>query len=148
MSPVYLKKNILEAVRSLFGEEGAKSSVDILKLSPEKRRFVLRCPRNSYVRLRASLTLSTKYEGKTCVYTVHRASPNLLSFTADSRTFQHGEVPFDSSPCHWYVKRVRTPLSSRLRKIMQYPAKSVFLNRSPVPGCCWPMARSIGTARV
>ncbi|XP_012057138.1 PREDICTED: uncharacterized protein LOC105620244, partial [Atta cephalotes] len=97
VSPVYLKKNILEAVRSLFGEEGAKSSVDILKLSSEKRRFVLRCSRNSYVRLRASLTLSTKYEGKTCVYTVHRASPNLLSFTADSRTFQHGEVPLDSS---------------------------------------------------
>ncbi|XP_011057242.1 PREDICTED: ribonuclease P protein subunit p14 isoform X2 [Acromyrmex echinatior] len=88
VSPVYLKKNILEAVRSLFGEEGAKSPVDILKLSPEKRRFVLRCPRNSYVRLRASLTLSRKY------------SPNLLSFTADSRTFQHGEVPLDSSPCH------------------------------------------------
>ncbi|XP_018357678.1 PREDICTED: uncharacterized protein LOC108757678 isoform X3 [Trachymyrmex cornetzi] len=68
VSPVYLKKNILEAVRSLFGEEGAKSPVDILKLSPEKRRFVLRCPDNSYVRLRASLTLSTK-------------------------TFQHGDSP-------------------------------------------------------
>ncbi|XP_018397030.1 PREDICTED: ribonuclease P protein subunit p14 [Cyphomyrmex costatus] len=101
VSPVYLKKNILEAVRSLFGEEGVKSCpVDILKFSPEKRTFVLRCPYDSYVRLRSSLTLSTKYEGKTCVYTVHRASPNLLSFTADSRTFQHGEVPFNSSPCH------------------------------------------------
>ncbi|XP_011696891.1 PREDICTED: ribonuclease P protein subunit p14-like [Wasmannia auropunctata] len=101
VSPVYLKKNILEAVRSLFGEEGAKSPVDVLKICPTKRRFVLRCPADSYVRLRASLTLSTTYERKACVYTVHRASPNLLSFTADSRTFQHGERCLDSSPsCH------------------------------------------------
>ncbi|XP_024871969.1 ribonuclease P protein subunit p14 isoform X2 [Temnothorax curvispinosus] len=100
VSPVYLKKNVLEAVRSLFGEEGAKSPIDVLKIYPAKRRFILRCPYNSYVRLRASLTLSTAYEGKTCVYTVHRASSNLLSFTADSRTYQHGEVPPESSPCH------------------------------------------------
>ncbi|XP_011644068.1 uncharacterized protein LOC105431523 isoform X2 [Pogonomyrmex barbatus] len=93
VSPVYLKKNILEAVRRLFGEEGTKSTVDILKLYPSKRRFILRCPYNSYVRLRAALTLSTKYEEKTCVYTVHRASPNLLSFTANSRTYRHGEIP-------------------------------------------------------
>lgn len=92
MTPVYLKKNILEAVRSLYGEEGAKSPIDILKIYPAEHRFILRCPYNGYVRLRASLTLSTTYEGKTCVYTIHRASPNLLSFTADSRTYQHGEV--------------------------------------------------------
>ncbi|XP_012535068.1 ribonuclease P protein subunit p14 [Monomorium pharaonis] len=92
VSPVYIKKNILEAVRSLFGEEGAKSPVDVLKLCPAERRFILRCEHDGYVRLRASLTLSTTYEGNTCVYTVHRASPNLLSFTADSRTYRHGEI--------------------------------------------------------
>lgn len=94
VSPVYIKKNVLEAVRSLFGEEGAKSPIDVLKVGP-KRRFVLRCASDNYVRLRASLTLSTTYEGKSCVYTIHRASPNLLSFTADSRTYQHGEASFE-----------------------------------------------------
>lgn len=92
ITPVYLKKNILEAVRQLCGEEGAKSPIDILKFNSAKRRFVLRCPSNAYIRLRASLTLATKYESETCVYTIHRASRNLLSFTADSRTFNHGEV--------------------------------------------------------
>ncbi|XP_011874731.1 PREDICTED: uncharacterized protein LOC105565824 [Vollenhovia emeryi] len=92
VSRVYIKKNVLEAVRTLFGEEGAKSPVNVLKFCPAQRRFILRCPYKSYVRLRASLTLSSTYEGRRCVYTVHRASSNLLSFTADSRTYQHGEV--------------------------------------------------------
>lgn len=86
---VYLKKNILEAVRQLFGKEGAKATIDVLKFIPAERRFVLRCPSDSYVRLRAALTLATRYEGASCVYIVHRASPNLLSFTADSRTYEH-----------------------------------------------------------
>ncbi|KAL6444877.1 hypothetical protein ACFW04_002121 [Cataglyphis niger] len=92
ITPVYLKKNILEAVRQFCGEEGAKSPIDILKFNPANRRFILRCPSNAYTKLRASLTLATKYEDETCVYTVHRASQNLLSFTADSRTYNHGEV--------------------------------------------------------
>ncbi|XP_070522618.1 ribonuclease P protein subunit p14 isoform X2 [Cardiocondyla obscurior] len=99
ISPVSLKKNILEAVQSLFGEEGAKSPVDILKFDPARKRFILRCLSNNYVRLRASLTVCTAYEGKTCIYTVHRASPNLLSFTVDSRAYQHGEVSQESLPC-------------------------------------------------
>nr|XP_012231023.1 PREDICTED: ribonuclease P protein subunit p14 [Linepithema humile] len=89
ITPVDLKKNILQAVTELFGEEGAKSPIDILKLDSEKCRFVLRCPSDDCVRLRAALSLATKYENKTCVYTVHRASPNLLLFTADSRTYNH-----------------------------------------------------------
>jgi len=89
VTPVYLKKNILQGVRQLFGEEGTKSQIDILKFNRANHRFVLRCPSDSYTRLRAVLTLATTYEGKTCVYTVHQASPNLLSLTANSRTYVH-----------------------------------------------------------
>lgn len=97
---MHLKRNILEAVKELFGEEGAKSPIDILKCDSAKRRFVLRCPSDNYVRLRAALTLATKYKNETCVYIVHRASANLLSFTADSRTHKHEEVSSDDSSCH------------------------------------------------
>ncbi|XP_014477587.1 PREDICTED: ribonuclease P protein subunit p14 [Dinoponera quadriceps] len=86
---IYLKKNVLQAVRQLFGEEGAKSTIDILKFDPATLRFILRCSSYDYVRLRAALTFATKYEGHTCVYIVHRVSPNLLSFIADSRTYEH-----------------------------------------------------------
>ncbi|EZA55820.1 Ribonuclease P protein subunit p14 [Ooceraea biroi] len=90
VTPVYLKKNILHAVRQLFGEEGARSRLDVVKFNRAERRFAVRCSSNGYTRLRAALTLATTYEGRTCVYTVHRASPNLLSLTADSRTYVHG----------------------------------------------------------
>lgn len=86
---VYLKKNILGTVKQLFGKEGIKSKIDVLKFEPKERRFILRCPSDNYIRLRAALTLATRFEGELCMYTVHRASPNLLSFTADSRTYEH-----------------------------------------------------------
>lgn len=88
-SHVYLKKNILQAVKQLFGEEGAKSTIDILKYNIPERRFVLRCTNDFYVKLRASLTVAGSYEGEPCVYIVHRASPNLLSFIGDSRNYKH-----------------------------------------------------------
>ncbi|XP_020294755.1 uncharacterized protein LOC109860227 [Pseudomyrmex gracilis] len=99
VTPVYLKKNILEAVRHLFGEEGASGQIDILKFNPRTCRFIARCSSGDCVRLRAALTVATKYEGKTCVYTVHRATSNLLSLTADSRTHKHGESPTEVSSC-------------------------------------------------
>nr|XP_012150064.1 PREDICTED: ribonuclease P protein subunit p14 [Megachile rotundata] len=89
VSGVYLKKNILQSVRQLFGEEGTKYTIDILKYNQKERRFVLRCTDDCYVRLRASLTIAEKYEGEPCTYVIHRASHNLLSFTADSRNYQH-----------------------------------------------------------
>ncbi|XP_017788668.1 PREDICTED: ribonuclease P protein subunit p14-like [Habropoda laboriosa] len=89
ISAVYLKKNILQSVRHLFGEEGTKYTIDILKYNPEERRFILRCTDDCYVRLRAALTVAGKYEGEPCSYLVHRATANLLSFSADSRNYQH-----------------------------------------------------------
>ncbi|XP_076656927.1 ribonuclease P protein subunit p14-like [Halictus rubicundus] len=89
ISKVFLKKNILQSVRQLFGEQGTKSAIDILKFEPESCRFVLRCTDDCYVRLRAALTLAEKYEEEQCIYRVHRASANLLSFSADSRNYQH-----------------------------------------------------------
>ncbi|XP_043515938.1 ribonuclease P protein subunit p14 [Frieseomelitta varia] len=86
---VYLKKNILQSVKQLFGEEGIKSTIDILKYNSKERRCILRCTDESYVRLRAALTVAGKYEGQACTYIIHRASANLLSFSADSRNYQH-----------------------------------------------------------
>ncbi|XP_046144977.1 ribonuclease P protein subunit p14 [Osmia bicornis bicornis] len=89
ISAVFLKKNIIQSIRQLFGEEGTKYTIDILKYNPKEHRFVLRCTDDCYVRLRASLTVAEKYEEEPCIYVIHRASHNLLSFTADSRKYQH-----------------------------------------------------------
>ncbi|XP_014205940.1 uncharacterized protein LOC106637605 isoform X2 [Copidosoma floridanum] len=84
-----LKTQLSIAVKQFLGTEGAASRVDILKYNPTEKRFVLRCSSDSYVRLRAALTVANSFEGDPCSYNVHRVSPNLLSFTADSRTFDH-----------------------------------------------------------
>ncbi|CAK9808939.1 Mitochondrial intermembrane space import and assembly protein 40-B [Anthophora plagiata] len=83
VSAVYLKKNIFQSVKQLFGEEGTKYTVDILKYNPEEHRFILRCTDDCYVRLRAALTVAGTYEGEPCNYLVHRATANLLSFSSD-----------------------------------------------------------------
>lgn len=76
------------AVKQLLGTEGASHQVDILKYIPSKKRFIVRCKSENYVRLRAALTLASTFEGEPCSYIVHRATSNLLSLTADSRTFE------------------------------------------------------------
>ncbi|XP_015440003.1 PREDICTED: ribonuclease P protein subunit p14 [Dufourea novaeangliae] len=89
VSQVFLKKNILQSVKQLFGEEGTKCTIDILKYNPKDYRFILRCPNDCYVRLRTALSLAEKYEDKLCIYHIHRTTANLLSFSADSRNYQH-----------------------------------------------------------
>lgn len=84
-----VKTQLMIAVRQLLGIEGASHQVDILKYNSSERKFILRCDSDSYVRLRAALTLANQFEGQPCSYTVHKASPNLLSFSADSRTYKH-----------------------------------------------------------
>lgn len=76
------------AVKQLFGTEGASHQVDVIKYDPSKKRFTLRCQSDNYVRLRAALTVASTFEGEPCSYTVHRATSNLLSLTADSRTYK------------------------------------------------------------
>lgn len=82
-----LKTQLMIAIKQFLGTEGASHPVDILKYNSSKKRFILRCESDHYVRLRAALTLATTFEGEPCTYTVHRATANLLSFTADSRTY-------------------------------------------------------------
>ncbi|XP_033191529.1 ribonuclease P protein subunit p14-like [Bombus vancouverensis nearcticus] len=89
ITEVYLKKNILQSIKQLFGEEGTKGTIDILKFDSKEHRCVLRCTDDCYVRLRAALVVAGKYEGHTCIYAIHRASANLLSFSANSRNYQH-----------------------------------------------------------
>lgn len=77
----------MQSMTSLFGEIGASVSVDVLKY--QNRRAILRVPEDYYVKLHSSLTLAGSYEGKRCAYRVHRVSPLLNTFCADSRTYEH-----------------------------------------------------------
>lgn len=74
----------------LFGEVAAAAiNIDILKCDISTPRLILRVPKSYYIKLRSSLTLASQYEGQTCVYKIHKASPLLLALQGDSRIYNH-----------------------------------------------------------
>lgn len=85
----FFKKNIVEAVRKVFGEVGASVNIDILKYNSLTLRGIIRVPKSHYIKVRSSLTLCGRYEGQRCVYIVHKATPLLLALQGDSRHYEH-----------------------------------------------------------
>lgn len=77
------------ALKQLFGETGAKSTIDLIKYNPLTQHFILRCQTEDYTRLRAALTVADSYEGISCFYNVRRATQDPLSLTTDCRNFVH-----------------------------------------------------------
>lgn len=89
VTPAFFKKNIVEALKKLFGEIGASVTIDILKFNPKTLRAIIRVPKSHYIKLRGSLTLCGRYEGHKCIYIVHKATPLLLALQGDSRDYNH-----------------------------------------------------------
>lgn len=77
---------MLTSVSDVFGETAAAINIDLLKYNPVEKRGILRVPKELYVKVRASLTLSGEYEDIICAYTVHKATPILLGLTGMSTT--------------------------------------------------------------
>lgn len=80
---------LVQVLKSLFGDLGAASQVDILRYDASMRRAILRVPNSGLVQLWSSLTWHDAHQGHKCRFHVHKISPCLLSLTTDSRTFQH-----------------------------------------------------------
>jgi RNase P/RNase MRP subunit POP5 len=89
ITPEYFKNNIVVAITRLFGESTACVDIDVLKYNSRSKRAILRVPADHYVKIRSSLTLCGKYQGDSCAYIVHKASPLLLNLQGDSRDFEH-----------------------------------------------------------
>lgn len=87
---VFFKKNIVEAIKQLFGEVGTASiTFDILKYDSEKLRAIIRVPNRYFVKFRGSLTLRGSYEGIKSSYVIHKTAPLLLALQGDSRDYIH-----------------------------------------------------------
>lgn len=79
----------MEAIKQLFGEIGAATTIDILKFNPETLEAIVRVPKTFYIKLRGSLTLCGKYEGRPCIYFVRKTTSLLLALQGDSRSYNH-----------------------------------------------------------
>jgi len=89
ITPEYFKKNIISSITQLFGEVAACVDIDLLKYNQHTLRAIIRVPKTHYVKIRSSLTLCSSYEGRSCAYRIHKASPLLLSLQGDSRDYEH-----------------------------------------------------------
>lgn len=89
VTAVFFKKHLIQSLKELFGEVASAVDVDVLKYNENERRAILRISSDYYLKLRASLTLSGKYEDIPCAYRIHKASSHLLHLVGDSRDYIH-----------------------------------------------------------
>lgn len=78
----YVKGRIEQNLHSIFGEIGGHTTIDLIKFDQNNRRFILRVPERDYVKLRATLTLSSVYQSISCCFRVNSVSPVLLTLLA------------------------------------------------------------------
>lgn len=79
LSAIYVKSGIERSLVQVFGEIGGQTEIDLLKFDKERKRVVLRVPREFCVKLRAAITLIGFYQGVPCHFHVRKISPVLLS---------------------------------------------------------------------
>ncbi|XP_050071615.1 uncharacterized protein LOC126559490 [Anopheles maculipalpis] len=79
LSALYVKSTIDCALAKIFGEIGGQTEVDLLKFDEQRQRFILRVPKEFYVKLRAAITLIGDYQGVPCNFQVKKVSPVLFT---------------------------------------------------------------------
>ncbi|TRY70200.1 hypothetical protein TCAL_01208, partial [Tigriopus californicus] len=78
-SLLYLTNNVTFALKNLFGEIGAAVPVEVIKFYPKSSQLIVQCPSDWAVKVRASLSLQSSYQGQSCAYQVIKDSATLLS---------------------------------------------------------------------
>uniref|UniRef100_A0A182XHE8 CHCH domain-containing protein n=1 Tax=Anopheles quadriannulatus TaxID=34691 RepID=A0A182XHE8_ANOQN len=66
LSALYLKGSIERSLTKVFGEIGGQTEVDLLKFDAQRKRIILRVPKEFYVKLRAAITLIGEFQGVPC----------------------------------------------------------------------------------
>ncbi|XP_055850855.1 ribonuclease P protein subunit p14-like [Episyrphus balteatus] len=87
LTPAYFKGSIDHSLRSVFGEIGGLTEVDIFKFDSDSRRAIVRVPEDYYVKTRAAITLISKFQDIRCHFQVKKASPILLQLLSSNIEF-------------------------------------------------------------
>ncbi|XP_055902911.1 ribonuclease P protein subunit p14-like [Eupeodes corollae] len=87
LTPAYFKGSIDQSLRSVFGEIGGLTEVDIFKFDLANQRAIIRVPEDYYVKTRAAITLISKFQDIRCHFQVKKASPILLQLLSSNIEF-------------------------------------------------------------
>nr|XP_018917091.1 PREDICTED: ribonuclease P protein subunit p14 isoform X2 [Bemisia tabaci] len=89
ISAVDFKHHVMKTVKILFGQVGINEFIELLSYDTVNHRGIFVCSREFYVKFRAALSLTKKFEGFNCSYLVNKVSPSALSLLSNSRTYTH-----------------------------------------------------------
>jgi len=79
LTAVEVKVIVNKALLDLYGEVGCSIQVDVLRCDSGSRRFILRTPHRSLVRVWSALTLCSAYKEHTLAFRVHMVSDHLMT---------------------------------------------------------------------
>jgi ribonuclease P protein subunit RPP14 len=81
--PVFVKGAIVKSLKTVFGEIGGETDLDLLTFDDSRQKGILRVPIDFVVKTRAALTLISEFQGIPAIFQVNKSSPQLASL-ADS----------------------------------------------------------------
>lgn len=79
--PVFVRGAIVQSLKTVFGEIGGETELDLLTFDVIRQKGILRVPTNFLVKTRAALTLIAEFQGIPAIFQVNKASPQLASLT-------------------------------------------------------------------
>uniref|UniRef100_A0A182MUI7 Uncharacterized protein n=1 Tax=Anopheles culicifacies TaxID=139723 RepID=A0A182MUI7_9DIPT len=92
LSALYIKGSIDHSLVKIFGDIGGQTEVDLLKFDEQRRRIILRVPKEFYVKLRAAITCIGDFQGVPCNFQVKKVSPLLLTLVETHLDFASATV--------------------------------------------------------
>jgi ribonuclease P protein subunit RPP14 len=79
--PVFVKGAIVKSLKTVFGEIGGETELDLLTFDDERQKGIVRTSIDFAVKTRAALTLISEFQGIPATFQVNNASQQLLSLT-------------------------------------------------------------------
>lgn len=121
LSPNQIKMATTNIIKKIFGEFSAGSDVDILHIKPDNSNVIIRCHDSFYMKLHSCLTIVKSLDTEECYWRVLKASPCLLSLSADSSFFVHGsQLTLSCEPYLEEKPPTTNPLSYGCKKQFKY----------------------------
>jgi ribonuclease P protein subunit RPP14 len=79
--PVFIKGAVVNSLKTVFGEIGGETELDLLTFDDERQKGILRVPIDFAAKTRAALVLISEFQGIPANFRVNNASPQLVSLT-------------------------------------------------------------------
>lgn len=78
---MFVKGAIVQSLKTVFGEIGGQTELDLLTFDEERQKGILRVPVDFFVKTQAALTFIAEFQGIPAIFQVNKTSPQLVALT-------------------------------------------------------------------